>query len=61
MVSFFEFQMAQELMLLDDAKLSFTPPLPEPNAVTVPAKPTKPAKPKPSAAKPAAPVKAPAP
>jgi lipoprotein NlpI len=50
MVSFFEFQMAQELTLLEDAKLSFTAPVPAPNTVTVP--PTnKPAK---APAKPAA-------
>jgi tetratricopeptide (TPR) repeat protein len=52
MVSFFEFQMAQELMLLDDTKLSFVPPVPAPN--TVPAAPAKAAPAKPAAAKPAA-------
>ncbi len=43
MVSFFEFQMAQELMLLSDDKLSIAPPPPSPNvptakAAVVPAK-----------------------
>jgi tetratricopeptide (TPR) repeat protein len=36
MVSFFEFQMAQELMLLDDAKLSFAPVVPTMNEPTAP-------------------------
>ncbi|MDB4975383.1 MAG: domain protein putative component of TonB system [Myxococcaceae bacterium] len=38
MVSFFEFQMAQELMLLDDTKLSFVPQPTAPNVAPAPVK-----------------------
>lgn len=61
MVSFFEFQMAQELMLLDDAKLTFTPVVPTLNEPAAAAKPAaaagKAGAAKPAVAKPAAPVK----
>ena len=50
MVSFFEFQMAQELTLLDDQKLSFVPPPPAPNVAPAPVK----LSPKVAATKPAA-------
>jgi len=52
MVSFFEFQMAQELMLLDDTKLSFAPIVPTMNEPTSPAAAASPAA-KPVPAKPA--------
>ena len=60
MVSFFEFQMAQELMLLDDAKLSFTPVVPTLNEPAAPAVVVKPAA-KPAGKPAAAPAKPPAP
>lgn len=60
MVSFFEFQMAQELMLLDDAKLSFVPPPPTMNTPTAPVGPALKTSTKPAAAKPTAPAAKPA-